>query len=337
VSPEADRTDIADARRRLREVSETAEGDVDSIFPELFHATVLIEEPEAHLHPQMQYGLIRYLRRVVAERPDLQVVITTHSGEMAAATDPSEMVVVRRGAGGLPVARSIRELPLSDTKRSRLFQLTRLHLDASRSAALFGDRVLVVEGVTEAALLRVLGRAWAGADGRKAAFVDALAVVPVGHKVGEWPVRLLATPGFELVDRVAALADTDLRGNPLPEPSPPTWHSKLSPGSAKFFWSRPTLEPSLVPGNEAAVGSALASIGLPQTELITADLVDEIFSGSGVGKKGFFAVALAAAMEEELADIAVPNQITDLFDWLYAPEEVASSAGEDGTVETDAT
>jgi hypothetical protein len=71
--------------------------------------------------------------------------------------------------------------------------------------------------------------------------------------------------------------------------------------------------------------------------LITADLVDEIFSGSGVGKKGFFAVALAAAMEEELADIAVPNQITDLFDWLYAPEEVASSAGEDGTVETDAT
>jgi putative ATP-dependent endonuclease of OLD family len=320
-----EQVDVDGARRRLREVADTAEGDQDSFFPELFHATVLIEEPEAHLHPQMQYGLVRYLRRVVESRPDLQVIVTTHSGEMVAATDPSEIVVLRRGAGGAPIARSLRQLPISASKRDQQFQLTRLHLDASRSAALFADRVLVVEGVTEASLLRVLGRAWAKDDSRKLGFIDALAVVPVGHKVGQWPIRLLATPDFELVGRVAALADTDLRGTPLPPPSPPRWHSDLSANAARFFWSRPTLEPSLAPGNEALVDEALATISLAHTTPVSAGSIDDLFQGTGKPKKGEFAIALAAAMAKRLSDVVVPEHISDLFDWLYEPDSAPTA------------
>lgn len=331
TTPETD--NVAEARRRLREVSEAAEADQDSFFPELFHATVLIEEPEAHLHPQMQYGLVRYLRRVVDERPDLQVVVTTHSGEFAAASDPSEIVVVRRDANELTVARCLGELPLPPKKRDELFQQTRLHLDASRSAALFGERVLVVEGVTEAALLRVLGRAWASSDTRKIGFIDALPIVPVGHKVGEWPVRLLATRGFELVRRVAALADTDLRDDLLSQPSPPAWHAQLDSGSARFFWSRPTLEPSVVPGNESAVAQALSDIGLEQPASVTSTLVDEIFSGNNRRKKGEFAIALASALESTIAAVVVPDHIAEMFAWVYGP--VVSSAG--GGVETTTT
>ncbi len=323
----------ADARRRLLEASSAAEADHDSFYPELFHATVLIEEPEAHLHPQLQYGLVRYLRRVVKERPDLQVIVTTHSGELAAACEPNEIVVVRRDTRGATVARHVGALPLAPKKKEFMFQQTRLHLDASRSASLFASRVLVVEGVTEAALLRMLGRAWAGADARKGGFVDALAIVPVGHKVGEWPIRLLATPGFELVTRVAALADTDLRGDPVPAPTPPAWHARLDSESAQFFWSRPTLEPTLVTSNEDLIAIALADIGRAQSEPVTVALVDELFSGTAKSQKGEFALAVARVVEDNLDTVTVPGHIVDMFNWLYGPTDSPvpeDVGGEDG-------
>src|SRR5690606_28757374 len=169
---------VANARERLAAADASADADADSFYPQLFHATVLIEEPEAHLHPQLQFGLIRYLRKLVQERPDIQVIVTTHSPELAAACEPEELVIVRRNADGTSVARRMADVPLPSALKKRLFQQTRLHLDATRSSALFGDRVLVVEGVTEATLLRILGHAWAGDDELRTGFVDSLAILP---------------------------------------------------------------------------------------------------------------------------------------------------------------
>ncbi|MDF1489850.1 ATP-dependent nuclease [Tessaracoccus caeni] len=253
---------VKDALERLAQATEAADADADSFYPELFHATVLIEEPEAHLHPQLQYGLIRYLRRLVEDRPDIQVIVTTHSADLAAACDPEELVIIRKNAENQTLSRRVADLPLSERLTGELFQQTRLHLDATRSAALFADRVLIVEGVTEASILRLLGRAWAGKDVTRVGFIDSLAILPVGHKVGQWPIRLLATPDHELVTRAAAVADTDLRGTPLPDPQPPAWHSELDKRSARFFWSRPTLEPSLVEGNEELIKQAFVACGL---------------------------------------------------------------------------
>lgn len=319
------------ARQRLEDASAIADAASDSFFPDLFHATVLIEEPEAHLHPQLQFGLIRYLRRIVTQRPEIQIIVTTHSGELAGVCDPDELVVLQRDPLGINHSRRLGALPLPDELKRRLFQQTRLHLDASRSASLFADRVLVVEGVTEATLLRVLGRVWAGNANQKASFIDALTIVPVGHKIGEWPIRLLATPGFELVRRVAALADTDRRGDPLPGAASPGWHALLDPDSARFFWSRPTLEPTLVNGNEHLVRQALRSAGIEVPVQITRASVDAIFQDKS-DKKGEFALTFAALVDEAPHRAMVPYQIAEVFDWLYepsAPDEAAESGGED--------
>ena len=303
------------ARERLAQTAEAADADADSFYPELFHATVLIEEPEAHLHPQLQVGLIRYLRRLVKERRDIQVILTTHSPDLAAACDPEEIVVVRKDASKRTLSRRVGDLPLANALKDRLFQQTRLHLDATRSSALFADRVLIVEGVTEATILRILGRAWAAGDERRIAFIDSLAILPLGHKIGEWPIRLLATPGHELVTKVAALSDTDLRGTPLPAPSPPAWHAQLDSATARYFWSSPTLEPSLVTGNEPLIGQAFDDCGIARPQSIDPQSVDAVFVAQS-SLKGSFALALAQVLDTNLAAVVVPAHIAELFDWL---------------------
>ena len=316
------------AQERLAQTSEAADADADSFYPELFHATVLIEEPEAHLHPQLQYGLIRYLRKLVEDRPDIQVIVTTHSADLAAACDPEELVVVRKDADNHTISRRLADLPLIESLKTQLFQQTRLHLDATRSAALFADRVLIVEGVTEATILRLLGRVWAGNDNRRIGFIDSLAILPVGHKVGQWPIRLLATPGHELVTRVAAVADTDLRGTPLPDPNPPKWHAELDHESALFFWSRPTLEPSLVNGNERLIENAFTACGLTPPTTVTTDTVDQFFVRQPKNK-GKFALELARVLDQNLKSVVVPTHINDMFTWLYDGTEPGSAPVDD--------
>lgn len=309
------------ARARLADAAESADADADSFYPELFHATVLIEEPEAHLHPQLQYGLVRYLRRLVADRPDIQVIVTTHSPDLLAACDPEEVVVVRKDGASRTLARRVADIPLPLKLKTTMFQQTRLHLDATRSAALFADRSLLVEGVTEATLLRLLGRVWAGGDVAKIGFIDALSILPVGHKVGQWPIRMLASPGHELVTRVAALADTDLRGDPLPDANPPDWHAQLDPASARYFWSRPTLEPSLVAGNEALIERAFRASKLTNPDDgITGSSVDGFFRANRK-QKAKFSLTLSLLIDREMATVVVPRHIDGMFSWLFDGSE----------------
>jgi putative ATP-dependent endonuclease of OLD family len=309
----------------LAAAEQEAEAIEDSFFPELFHATIVIEEPEAHLHPQLQHGLMRYLRRVTVDRPELQIIVSTHSPEMMTACRPRDIVVIRRCADGTRVVRPVANLPLAPAVRERVLRLTALHFDASRTASLFAERLALVEGVTDALVLRRFGYVWAAADQARREFVDALTIVPIGSKVGEWCVQLLSTPNYEIASKVAILRDSDLRNGGVP--TPPAWLNTYGPDSVACFINHPTLEPSLTPGNEALVAAALTAAHLDVPAPLNQQTIDTLFhEGAGRRSKGEFAFALAAEMENPPHPIHVPAHMTALFEFLYAGHAAAEGA-----------
>lgn len=347
LEPPNEEEQVQEILDNLVQAQAEAESAEDSFFQTApFHATVVIEEPEAHLHPQLQHGLVRYLRRAVRDRPELQVILSSHASDVITSCAPEELVIVRRAPQGRVCRAVAKVIPLKD--RAVTLRMTRLHLDASRSAALFAERLVLVEGVTEVAVVREFGRTWAGEDAVKQAFIDALSIVPVGTKVGQWPAHLLATRGAELCTKLAILRDSD---QPFEEePRQPAWIGEHDPSVVGAFISHPTLEPAITEGNELLIVLAMDDIGLDfEADEITPQSIHAFFrgrrqgtpAGPGASRKAEFALALADRLmkfnegeldpDEWYVSATVPKHLQELFDFLYPSDTADEAAADDQT------
>lgn len=116
---------------------------------------LLVEEPEAHLHPQLQDRVMQLLDQH-ANRPEdgkrrVQVVMSTHSPSLVAGIDIACMTLVYRGQT-FGLAPEETRLSKSDYSYLRRF------IDATKANLFFARAVAIVEGAAEALLLPAIAQ-----------------------------------------------------------------------------------------------------------------------------------------------------------------------------------
>ncbi len=118
---------------------------------------LLIEEPEAHLHPQLQMKLLKYIREEcsIEGKPKIQAILTTHSPNLASKA-PLESMILMKDGNAFPMRKG--ETGLADDD----YVFLEKFLDVTKSNLFFAKAVLIVEGDGENILLptiaKLLGR-----------------------------------------------------------------------------------------------------------------------------------------------------------------------------------
>lgn len=146
---------------RVGKANPTGNGDLTQIAP--LHL-VLVEEPEAHLHAQVQQVFVKKAYKLLRKRPELgastnfstQLVISTHSSHVAHEADFSSLRYFRRrrpnatSAAPLTTVANLSRV-FGDENETRRF--VKRYLKATHCDLFFADAVIFVEGQAERILV----------------------------------------------------------------------------------------------------------------------------------------------------------------------------------------
>lgn len=121
--------------------------------PDARYRSLIVEEPEAHLHPQLQAVLLSYLEMIKAvegEKP-VQLFVTSHSPNFASIADLDSLVCLVNTGNSVETFFP-RTITFDKGKREKLER----YLDVTRAELFFARRVIFVEGAAELMLVNVL-------------------------------------------------------------------------------------------------------------------------------------------------------------------------------------
>lgn len=122
---------------------------------------LIIEEPEAHTHPQMQYVFIKNIKKLLGEgvkrddginRP-LQYIITTHSSHIVADSDFDDIKYLKAITKNDVIAKNLKDLGAQYDADPKQYQFLKQYLTISRAEIFFADKAVLIEGDTERILI----------------------------------------------------------------------------------------------------------------------------------------------------------------------------------------
>lgn len=218
---------------------------------------ILFEEPEAHLHPQLQLTLFNALSAL-----PFQSILTTHSTHITGQADLASYVVLTQTgrpaiASSVPAANGgLDDADVCDLER---------YLDATKSNLLYARKVMLVEGPAELFLIPALIKKVKGIDLAR----EGVSVIPIYGVHFDVYARLFSDNG--LLKRCAIVTDGDLNpSDAVPDlggedelPPPPNLEA-LENDWVQVFACKTTFERALVfPGTLEMFAKAAEEIGAP--------------------------------------------------------------------------
>lgn len=120
---------------------------------------LLIEEPEAHTHPQMQYVFADKIHGLISQIPNLQALLTTHSSHIVTKSNFEDIRYLSRLSPAEPVTVKNFHSDLSarydelGADGATLFQFLKQYLTINSAELFFASKAIFIEGTTERILL----------------------------------------------------------------------------------------------------------------------------------------------------------------------------------------
>lgn len=115
---------------------------------------VYIEEPEAHMHPQMQQSFIEYIDKFCSslETKNIQVIITSHSSHILNSAEFSKIRYIKKSKNSIEIKNLngfYQDSDIEDDTKSFL----KKYLTLNKCDLFFCDKVILIEGTAERLLI----------------------------------------------------------------------------------------------------------------------------------------------------------------------------------------
>lgn len=281
---------------------------------------LLIEEPEAHLHPQLQNIFFRYLQDI--EKQGIQVFVTSHSPTITAKTDIDSLIVLTKNSNG------ISQLPLHKVglDKNQKAKLSRF-LDVTKSQLFFAKGVVLVEGISEALLMPCFSRLMIKETEKEPKNYDldehGVEVVNIGGVAFEPFARLFNSENEEerLNVRCAIITDDDIDPTKEEKVEGPRSRNarELEGGLLKVKCAGYTFEYQLYRENPELI-KKMYRVELNHPKINFEGENDEAYAFVKALKnnkeKAVFAQILATKTEIEDLKVRVPNYIQNAIKWV---------------------
>ncbi|HHW29797.1 MAG TPA: AAA family ATPase [Syntrophomonadaceae bacterium] len=116
----------------------------------------VIEEPEVHMHPQMQNVFTKYLFDYYDEQNNMQGLITTHSSQVVRAAEMKQIRVLRHSAKFESKLYDFHEFFNEISGKKELIEFYNWFYTINFSDIIFADKIIMYEGDTERMLIKNL-------------------------------------------------------------------------------------------------------------------------------------------------------------------------------------